>query len=1525
MKRVVNAIAQGMSKDADIGIVKPSLLFDAKNIRLTAREGSTLLSITNERSTKEIDQLKQLKVTSIELAIKDELKAITHEIDSRININIDITLAIDDPQITASYENSTLTINIKSEETSGILTSEDINDAITAASITLPQDITFSGQCDFHVGNNIQKNINDWVNIIDWQLMSYTIEGVVLGYCILNKYLIIFHKDTNHDYISVIYKDNNTYYSKVAYGDLNFNSDYKIEAFGLYETENLQKVYWTDGLNQPRVYNIKELLNYTGGYKLITANDVNFSPEIAELSTQPTITKNSNAGGLFPAGVVQYVFTYYNINGQQTAPFYVSPLNYITYENKAGSPEDICNCSFSITLPASLDNFDYVRIYRLVRTSINSTPIVEYLPDVKVTNTSVTIIDNGTNGTAITPTDIYYLGGDVFKCRTFTHKDGRLFCGNITIMDLFVDASWLSGIDLKYKARIVGDPGYGGNSGYTISNWNGLTLINSSENQQINVKFLDVNTLTPPLPSSPFIKYEITSNIGINIYINTNDSDSIEINASDIQNAINDSECSHWYSSFIISGTLDLGIESQHYYTEEESTQSSDWTPTTYNPPIDNFFTFELDQSQDKLMFFRYEEFYRFGVQFKDKYGHWSNVVYLGDQQCMLEDDSKPMGVVPSKSSDYPYKISQMKMILTYNGDNIKNNFIAARPVCVYPDITNMHVVAQALVCPTIQRSSYGGSIKYQSDWFARPTYQSSYITYENNIPQSNGLLSEIQIDGSQYTINRSICTLHSPEFEFNDSIRNIIESCTLRRVGKVKVLSSVGRTDIDFINPSTDKTEKLEFNQDQRIINYPGFRDSMINVDNQPIEYNGNTIEVDYVVYPWNSESLSQGISLLKQKWLSNIHRTGSIEYLNANQIARTNFYEVTDGGITYVQKPKFVDSVNPILYNMVPHGDPEYYVGNVDQLITTNTADGWPFCITRIYNGSTKWFDISEFNNYSTYPVLKKHITDLLLPVSPGSPQWTYDDPKSLQQSFNVTSNKAVSIKYKSSNHVVVRLMDNLPELDPEEYCLYNLVRTTTYHLAGKMDNNSPEALLNNIWVPCGEEVEINPESDNITLYATRGDTYYQRYEHLKTYPYDNSSMNNIVEIISFPIETRVNIQGRYDNKINVVDHLYTNPTNFNQLNEAYSQLDNFFTYNTLDSKLFNTDNFPNQVVWSLQKNSNERIDTWTNISLASIMDLDGDKGELTALKRWQDKILFFQKHGYGVINYNDRTALTVNEGLPVQLANSGTVDGKTYLSTLIGCDNKETVVEGKDGLYFADNSLKSVFLLSSIDARPTSLTDTLGMKSWMYNNRIKRSYYDKNYNDLYLFTKDDCLGYSETLKQFESFYDYTSADFLVNLENEFVSIANNKLWELFKGTDNNKPSYCKLFNVDKSYEITYRINGQDGATNNKIFDYIEYKGDIIEDNKAATDIYGTNGKRYEGQERLFDEINVQNEYQDTDDVGLNGGNTRKKFRVWRTTIPRNNNSRTRISNPWILLKLTGSQQKQLILHDMNVYYND
>lgn len=141
------------------------------------------------------------------------------------------------------------------------------------------------------------------------------------------------------------------------------------------------------------------------------------------------------------------------------------------------------------------------------------------------------------------------------------------------------------------------------------------------------------------------------------------------------------------------------------------------------------------------------------------------------------------------------------------------------------------------------------------------------------------------------------------------------------------------------------------------------------------------------------------------------------------------------------------------------------------------------------------------------------------------------------------------------------------------------------------------------------------------------------------MKTYPFSLEDTNSVVDILSFMCETRINLDGRYDKNRGQSNNLTMMPSNFNLLNEVYSQRNNFFNYRILDSDLFDFETYPYTVTWTKTKNNGEKVDTWTNLTMASTLDLDGDKGEITALRRINDSIIAFQTKGVSQILYNEQ----------------------------------------------------------------------------------------------------------------------------------------------------------------------------------------------------------------------------------------------------------------------------------------------
>lgn len=281
-----------------------------------------------------------------------------------------------------------------------------------------------------------------------------TLPGHYVGHCVLNDYLVLFtHEDGGKDYIFRIKKDGEDYEvncltgqknNKFFYLSLGLDCAYPLKTFGYYENEYIQKVYWIDGKNQPRVINIvrDKLLEKQGlstDSLAYTETSFDFVQPVA-LEDSLSIRKLTT-GGSFPAGVIQYAITYYNKYGQESAITCVSPLIYTSFKDRAGSAEQNTNCAFKVTIHNPDTSFDYARIYSILRTSLDATPTCKRIFDLKLnskTKNSIEEVDmqdverNEVNGLRFMP----YLSTD-----PYTDKQSSYFCKDYNFYK--VDSAWV--------------------------------------------------------------------------------------------------------------------------------------------------------------------------------------------------------------------------------------------------------------------------------------------------------------------------------------------------------------------------------------------------------------------------------------------------------------------------------------------------------------------------------------------------------------------------------------------------------------------------------------------------------------------------------------------------------------------------------------------------------------------------------------------------------------------------------------------------------------------------------------------------------------------------------------------------------------------------------------------------------------------------------------------------------------------------------------------------------------------------
>lgn len=742
----------------------------------------------------------------------------------------------------------------------------------------------------------------------------------------------------------------------------------------------------------------------------------------------------------------------------------------------------------------------------------------------------------------------------------------------------------------------------------------------------------------------------------------------------------------------------------------------------------------------------------------------------------------------------------------------------------------------------------------------------------------------------------------------------------------------------------------------------------------------NTNHYTTGFVVYPWhrngslnNTKFATDGYrsAMLDKKKISNMKYSYKTVYMEPSYI--WNAYVAGNTGRTGISGIAVFDSdeVSVVRIPAPSNSDlPDInYYGNIDKLLTVSRIgskkDGYPIMTTGVQNADTDAHKLfsggymqvdSRFTDQITGidPVRIKYKSTphavLALNYTGGGDQRVLPTIQDHDVSYGDIGGKAWSInsvnafigenkimfwdKGKNANIGVYQetiqtgIGGDTSGIGGLQYGWLWLGELYNDDVKNRFGGQTDEAFENNQWLPCGDPISLVDDFDgvknSITIKWIEGDTYYQRYDHIKTYPFTLEDQNAITEIVSFMCETRVNIDGRYDRNRGQISNFAVTPENFNQMNDVYSQPNNFFNYRSINPNKLNLDNFHNSITWTKTKTAGELVDTWTNITLASTLDLDGDKGDVRALRRFNNNILAFQDRGISQILYNENMQIASTEGVPIEIANSGKVNGKRYITDRIGCTNKWSMCETSNGIYFIDDITKGIFLFNG---QLNNISDKLGFHSWINKssdgvdiwNPVDFdgfvTYYDKVNGDVFFISKEECLGYSESLGQFTSFYSYEKMPYFSNLEDRGISFNVQGNGTLYRPWLHNEGDYNMFFGVYQPFYTTVIANPDMQA--DKVFNNLEFRADSWDKNGNLLNT-------------TFDTLTTWNEYQegvvDLTNIPNRPSTLKKKFRIWRANIPRAKaNGRDRMRNPWLYVKLSMEKENtnKTILHDMMVHY--
>ena len=1491
-----------------------------------------------------------------------------------------------------------------------------------------------------------------------------TIEGVILGHAVLNKTLVLFtteHTYEGADGLDRIYRlDFSEDFSGAECqllfeGDLNFYYKNPLETLPYYETDSIQKVYWVDGRNQPRMIDIQRGRQYN-------PDVFNFNRKIG--NNHIMVVEKYNTGGEFPAGTVQYCFNYFNKFGQETNLVDVSPLYYLCPQENGLPADAMDTSSFVITIDGIDPHYEYVRLYSIVRTSENATPVVRIVGDynistlvqienqvanptsVQVNLANLYLLDTETNERTLL-TDLYPdQGGNIdipLKPSEYLYDSttGKVYCvwrvnhgGQLEpYKQDFIKVSryniWIIESSLPYpyqlvsgdilttnaKAITVVDNGIVGSTidASTLLFVGGQDIIAGTFTSKNNTLFL--GNIRQNIPNVGTLHTTLTSTIA---------KDARGIAVPCVFNALGIKE-----DTDPSNGTQEVGTSDSAYY----------------NYPYNN-----NKSSYDKKSF-KAREGYRLGFIAQYNTGQWSEAIWIDD----LDETYTPSNTLffsgrngPGWYNYYKKPGFEATLPITIVNALIANGFIRVAPIACYPEDADKKVPFQGLLASTVYNvlDRNTNSPFVQADWRFRVGYDDNRINGEiqcntfdaaPNYPvyaTSGGTVKSVSdflnTYGNQYYRDSSILTFHSPDVEFNDGVTQgdlldlkmrIVGLSTLsfvadehnifsnqipeRTLAAYLYLSSKGfgakstKRDLNYFADWRNKQQapgrrRIAHSEETTIqdyysdLAYIGFYDNALEEDETgKIKANYHSTYYDWVTYLWHRNG-----SLNNQAALSEAAtKYGSIRYamlerkcISETQYSRTTFFQTPQ---TIGPSVINIDINQPVLFDSDQLGITKInvrdsvgidYYGNIDKVITPTFANitGSEYqcpvgTITTIGNLSDKGYPL-EYSSHQTVistTTGRKGGGSSMSYVSRGStiggdtPDYMYGtDP--------------VHMRYKSTKHIVFGLAtsenvipqlavpptnnpyptfwkdnENIQRVDVlngafSDFTNFTDMRKSVFiaelyreftpeREAARFGGTSENAISNNVWKRCGDSVKL-VEDSTATIFFKEGDTYVGRYDCLKTYPFSPQDQNQIVSIFSTELESRVNLDARYDKNKGLTDNTFANPTNFDLFNHpGYEQSNQFFTFKAIDYDRYKSLNYPNLITFSTEKKPGADIDAWTSIPMLSTFDMKGDLGEITKLTTFNDNIFSFQNRGVAQILFNERVQIPTSDGQPIEITNGLKYSGYRYLSDKIGLTNKWSLTSTPYGIYFIDDEKNTLYQFGGQQFQ--DLSGKFGFRTWLSDHNSYEvwnpvdfgnivTWYDKVNGDLYFMDEKESLVFSEQVGNFISFMDYGALPIMVNMNDRFLTSTINTengvdtVWELWAG------EYNMFFGMFKPYWLTF-ISNTDPTVDKifntlawRTFDYSEYSD---EDKKGILQPMST-----------FDTVRVWHDHQDTDNVNLTNtpgkpSPLKKKFNVFRALISRDRlglyakAGRDRIRNTWTYIQLSRYQTNTdlMVFNDLEV----
>lgn len=1356
-------------------------------------------------------------------------------------------------------------------------------------------------------------------------------------------------------------------------GNLGFDVGYPIRTVCVYENEQMQKVYWVDGKNPPRVLNIAGHLKNEDGtlknpeVKSIEEQKIDFLPK---LKFEEKVTISRTSGGLFPAGVIQYAFTYSDRGLQESNLWYVSPLYYITQTNKGAEAGTTCNVAFKLDFTGLDESFNYMQIYAIVRTSLNATPACYKIANIPTTTTTFT--DTGSQWEACSADIILGKQLGTFIPETIASKDSTLFLGNYTLTSPMVvkedHASFFKSLASATSMQFIDSLHQDSPRENLEEGANSLQTFRSGEYYRLGIQFQD--------------EYGTPSNV---VYLK------------DIQAEIADPDSAKFMQKVILSSlpeipeglnkfkrarllmvdrtnlphrTLCQGVLCPTVYTVSDRVNNSPFAMNswcmrgfdgmkrerpTWEPDVPLRSNLEVgggelenqleyagvtidgnntisdsvilvNTSESSAAATTYYYLVRAGASqdiaspspLTGKVKIFISMSKTTDDLITNVFDGK---LLINRSSVYLYQIeSSYPNIATNAGaKSYLQNLVlqalkrdgAAHPERIVNDIfanwKNTDFMAEFEANPKLASCFFLGS--YAGNEGAK-TSDVVAQTFEDAIAMAKAV-------GQPFFCDHNILTFHSPDVEKYQAVIDNNPNIKYRIVGYTDIEESYFDSYIQANSPKNPDSQGGI--QTVKKVSRAGIYNSSLWKDSDI-----------YQTYIWHRSMTLGGQSDADEsgKWygeysrkiLSNVHKCGpTLAFKKGGKV--TSILPTTS---IITSGPRFPEMGIPRVFN--------------SSEVTALQVDTQP-------NSKNIHDKLVYYGNMNTY-----HST--------GSYYATIMEDGTLKESTSTVISDPCLIRYKSPPHVVMPMAyytmgieeeGNLKIFSPSLPYPANAPKNGDQVSHGYLWSSAVHGIGRSLLTDSHDGVDdINYASiEHCLLYVAE---LYQDLSILDIYgPTDEESLSKHIWI---PASTWVPLQegesmvgygdsfiGRWEclkshsfseedmqSYVDITSFVVESDTNLESRYDNYKGVNTASVINASKFNLFNSvynqidnlfsyrsftknesiNNFQNQICWSEVKTLGEELDTWCQINVGNNTDLQGEYGELNGMITSNNSLYCFQDNAVYKINYNTRVTISPSDGVPIQLTNNYRMDPPLLLRTDCGVHSQDCLAKSSNSVYFFDKRRKRLFAMGK-DDNIIDLSGAKGITSLVHSSEeFNNILYDPNVNDIYFNFGDKSICYNEDIAEFTSLYDYYTASHIFCLGDNTYISKDNGIYKQRSG------AYSVFFGQKKPYYIELLAN--DNPTISKTFTNVEFNIDPV---------------HLKGAEETFDLVSAETSYQEGSEVlkvnKIKPSNMKRKFRIWRINLPRESGSMNRLRDRWCKIKLqnTNPSGVGIKLNYINVSY--